>query len=370
MSVPDSSSATIWSTRLAQLQQQLPQSLGHWWLISRPSDVHYYTGFGFLVAEEREAYLLVSAQEAILWYASFSPLPTQLPCRAQPMRGLASVMGWLHQQQTAEAQPINLAIDPTNLNVAEFRQCTTDATWHVTDIDRQVIWRQRMIKDAIELAAITTASQITTQVFATVKAGVKVGVTEQAVTAKIDQLIRAAGAEPAFPTIVAFGAHCALPHHQPTTEALTPETVILIDFGAKLDGYCSDFTRTWWFGEHPSAEFQTVADTVQAAYKAGLEVVQTRTVETTAAEIDQAARQIITKAGFGDYFIHTTGHGVGIEIHELPSVSQSSQQLLAANMVITIEPGIYLVDKFGYRFENTVLITDAGPIITTGQINT
>jgi Xaa-Pro dipeptidase len=307
----------------------------------------------------------VSSQTAILWYASFSPLPTQLPCQAEPMRGLASVRNWLenHHDQTEVA--LQLAIDHTNLTVAEFRQLSHQSKWEITDLDRAQIWHQRMIKDSTEIATITLASQITSQVFTTIQTEFVAGMTEQMVAHRIDELIRAAGAKPAFPTIVAFGAHSALPHHQPTATPLTAETAVLVDFGAQLDSYCSDFTRTWWFGTHSPTEFQTVAEIIRSAYKAGIEVVAKRTPTTTAADVDSAVRQTITKAGFGDSFIHTTGHGLGLEIHEPPSLSQSNKQLLQTNMAITIEPGIYLPEKFGYRFENTVIIGEQQPIIIT-----
>lgn len=357
--------ASVYANRITQLQQHLTGQPSTWWLLSRPSDIQYYTGFGFLLAEEREAYLLVSEQMAILWYASFSPLPTQLPCQAEPMRGLSSLISWFatHLDQLKETP--NLAIDPTNLTASEFRLLSSQSTWHITDLDRQIIWRQRMIKDPTEITAITAASQITTKVFTTIKNEISIGMTEQQVANRIDELVRAAGAKPAFPSIVAFGAHSALPHHQPTDTALTAETVVLLDFGAQLDSYCSDFTRTWWFGTNPTTEFQTVADIVQTAYQDGLTVVAERTATTTAADIDVTVRKTITNAGFGESFIHTTGHGLGLEIHEPPSLSQSNPQPLQTHMVVTIEPGIYLPTKFGYRFENTVIITDQQPIVTT-----
>lgn len=356
---------TVYTKRLAKLQQFLAAKPASWWLLSKPSDIHYYTGFGFLLAEEREAYLLISDQTAILWYASFSPLPPQLPCHAEPMRGLTSISNWLVNHSAKTDAPLLLAIDQTNLTVAEFRQLSHQSNWEITDLDRSKIWQQRMIKDSVEIAAITAASQITTKVFTTIQAELSSGMTEQLIANRIDELIRAAGAKPAFPTIVAFGAHSALPHHQPTNTPLIAETVVLLDFGAQLDSYCSDFTRTWWFGTNPTTEFTTIANIVRTAYEAGITVVAERTSTTTAADIDLVVRQSITEAGFGESFIHTTGHGLGLEIHEPPSLSQANKQLLQRNMVITIEPGIYLPAKFGYRFENTVIVTDQQPIITT-----
>ncbi len=348
--------ASAHRARLKQLQTTISQNATPAFLLSRPSDITYYTGFQFLLSEEREAFLLVSATSAKLWYASFSPLPLNLACEAFPMRGISEVT-----QQLLELGLKDIALDPFSLTLAEYRIISQTGI-HITDLNREFVWQQRMLKDESEQELITQASRVTTQTFAALLPLIKTGVTEQELAYLLDTQMRALGAEPAFPTIVAFGAHSALPHHQPTNTTLEPETAILVDFGAKYRSYCSDFTRSWWFGSQPPASYQAIQTAVQHAYQAGLSALAK---PLTAQQLDGVVRSDLHQAGYGHAFIHTTGHGLGLEIHEPPSLSSSNSQNLKPAMVITIEPGIYLVGQFGYRFENTVLLTTSNPVITT-----
>jgi Xaa-Pro dipeptidase len=185
-----------------------------------------------------------------------------------------------------------------------------------------------------------------------------VGVTELQLAEECEVLFKKYGSNQlAFPPVIAFGSHTALPHHQPTNTALKKEMAVLLDIGGRVDGYCGDMTRTWWFGDVVPEEFTKLEKIVLEAYAAGLAAVH---VGCGSDEIDQQARNVIDKAGYGKYFIHTTGHGVGLEIHEQPSVYFKKKVLLPEHAVFTIEPGIYLDGKFGYRYENTILIEATG----------
>lgn len=169
-----------------------------------------------------------------------------------------------------------------------------------------------------------------------------------------------------FSPIVAFGASAAKPHALPTTTQLTPNQLVLLDAGVMYQRYCSDRTRTSCFGEHFNFEKeqifsdgyrQKVYDTVLFAQEAALKAVK---VGVLANEIDKAARDVIDKAGFGKFFVHSTGHGVGLDIHELPVIGTRSITRIEENMVFTIEPGIYLPGEFGVRIEDTVIVTCNG----------
>lgn len=353
MSTPQASPHHL---RLQQLQTVIATHSLPPLLLSRPSDIAYYTGFQFLLSEEREAFLLVNSSQAKLWYASFSPLPPTIACETIPMRGIKEIA-----QQLTELQLTGIALDPFSLSLAEFRTIS-QTNIPISDLNREYIWQQRMIKDEFEQQSITQASQITTQAFASILPEIKIGITEQEVATQLDAKIRQLKAEPAFPTIVAFGPHSALPHHQPTSAVLQPETAVLIDFGAKYHSYCSDFTRSWWFGSHPPIQYQAIQTAVHHAYQVGIVALNK---QLTAQELDGVVRTDLHQAGYGHAFIHTTGHGLGLEIHEPPSLSTSNPQVLQPNMAITIEPGVYLENQFGYRFENTILLTDTNPIVTT-----
>lgn len=353
MSIPQTSSH---HSRLQQLQTVIADHLLPSLLLSKPSDIAYYTGFQFLLSEEREAFLLIDQSQVKLWYASFSPLPSTIACEAIPMRGITEVA-----QQMADLPVTTIAVDPFSLSMAEYRTIT-QTNIQTTDLNREYIWRQRMLKDESEQQLINHASQVTIQAFTAVLPKITSGITEQTVANLLDEKMRQLGAEPAFPTIVAFGAHSALPHHQPTSTPLQPETAILVDFGAKYHSYCSDFTRSWWFGLRPPTTYQTIQAAVHHAYQAGLTALNN---PLTAQELDGVVRADLTQAGYGHAFIHTTGHGLGLEIHEPPSLSAHNPQVLKPNMVLTIEPGVYLENQFGYRFENTILVTNSGPQVTT-----
>ena len=169
-----------------------------------------------------------------------------------------------------------------------------------------------------------------------------------------------------FSPIVALGANAAKPHALPTRKTLQKGELVLLDAGVKYQRYCSDRTRTSVFDEHfnfekkqqfKDAHQQKVYDTVLLAQEAALKAVK---IGVKAKEIDKAARDVIDKAGFGNYFVHSTGHGVGLDIHELPVIGSRSETIIEENMVFTIEPGIYLPEQFGVRIEDTIIVRKDG----------
>lgn len=189
----------------------------------------------------------------------------------------------------------------------------------------------------------------------------KEGITEIEVKKRISNLFELNNIlDLAFPIIVAFGPNSALPHHQPGEKILQNNMTVLIDIGAKVSDYCADMTRTIWFGKQKSERFIEIESIVLQAYKEVINKMDDRKTSIKANDLDNAARTYIVSKGYGNQFIHTTGHGLGLSIHEPPSISWSNQTNIEPNMIITIEPGIYLNDEFGYRYENTVLVTKDG----------
>jgi Xaa-Pro aminopeptidase len=159
-----------------------------------------------------------------------------------------------------------------------------------------------------------------------------------------------------FETIVAAGPNGARPHARPSDRTITEGDLVVVDFGAVVDGYCSDMTRTFAIGKvSPTA--QRMVDVVTAAQAAGVEAVADGV---SGQAVDAACRTVIDEAGWGDAFLHGTGHGVGLEIHEDPRVSSASTGTLAAGHVVTVEPGVYLPEHGGVRIEDTVVVTDEG----------
>jgi Xaa-Pro aminopeptidase len=214
----------------------------------------------------------------------------------------------------------------------------------------------RRVKDAGELTAIAEAAKLADAALAaTVEAGF-VGKTERAVAAAFDARIRAAGGEPSFETIVAAGPTGAQPHAEPGPRAIGKGELVVFDMGARLDGYCSDGTRTYATGD-PGEEGRRVYETVLAAQRAALGAIRPGE---KGEDVDAAARKVIDDAGHGEHFGHGLGHGVGLDIHEGPRLSLRSDDVLAANEVVTVEPGIYLAGELGVRIEDLVVVTDGG----------
>ncbi len=188
--------------------------------------------------------------------------------------------------------------------------------------------------------------------------------TEAAFALALDTAMRAGGAEDrAFDTIVAVGPNSAKPHHQPTAARLAPGQPLVVDFGATFDGYRSDMTRTFFLGGEPEGELARVFAVVRDAQAQGVEAVRAG-VEAKA--VDQVCRQVIAEAGWADRFEHGTGHGVGLDIHEAPTVSQLGTAILAAGAVVTVEPGVYLPGLGGVRIEDTLAVTEDGSRTLTG----
>jgi Xaa-Pro aminopeptidase len=216
--------------------------------------------------------------------------------------------------------------------------------------------RLRRVKDDEELAAIEAASKIADEVWEwSVERGFA-GRTERDVARAAEARIRELGADPSFPAIVAAGPNGALPHAEAGARPIGRGELIVFDMGAKLDGYCSDGTRTYATGD-PGAEAREVYAVVLDAQLASLAAIR---AGAKGEDVDAVARKVIDEAGYGKRFGHGLGHGVGLEVHEAPRLSQRSEDTLSAGEVVTVEPGIYLPGDLGVRIEDLVVVTDEG----------
>ncbi len=219
------------------------------------------------------------------------------------------------------------------------------------------IERLRERKDADEVARIRGAAELADAAFQRILDDGLAGRSERAVALALEQEMRRLGAErPSFDTIVAAGAHGALPHAVPRDVEIAPSCLVTIDWGAQLDGYCSDCTRTFAVGE-PGGRAREVYELVLQAQLTGLAAVR---AGVSCRDADASARERIDAAGLGERFGHGLGHGVGLEIHEAPRLSRTSEATLAAGHVVTVEPGVYLPGELGVRIEDLVLVTDDG----------
>jgi len=227
-----------------------------------------------------------------------------------------------------------------------------------------LIEQLRRVKDPGEVARVARAAAIADDALAAVRSLLSEGPTEIEFGQALDFEIRRLGASGnSFETIVASGPNAALPHHRPSQRRVLRDELVVLDFGAMVDGYCSDMTRTVCVGE-PTAEMRRVLEVVLASQAAGVAAVR---AGVACADIDRACREVVEAAGWGERFVHGTGHGVGLDIHEAPAVAATSSDRLASGHVVTVEPGVYLVGIGGARIEDTVVVTDDGcwPVTTT-----
>jgi Xaa-Pro aminopeptidase len=214
----------------------------------------------------------------------------------------------------------------------------------------------RRRKDAGEQEAIAAAGKLADDAYRAVLEGGLVGRSERQVAAAAEARIRELGGEPAFPTIVAAGANGALPHAEASEHRIGAGELVVWDMGARLDGYCSDCTRTFAAGE-PDGQAREVYELVRRAQAAGLEAVA---AGVGGREADEVARAIIREAGHEEAFGHGLGHGVGLEVHEPPRLGPRSEDVLESGDVVSVEPGVYLPGRFGVRIEDLVVITADG----------
>jgi Xaa-Pro aminopeptidase len=229
-----------------------------------------------------------------------------------------------------------------------------------------VVERARMIKDADELHRIRAAVALGAKLYDRALEVLRPGVKETEVAAEMELAARRAGAEEmSFPTIIASGTRSALPHGRASNQAIPRGGFVVCDFGVILTGYCSDQTRTVWAGDVPGIapdDARRAYLAVREAQQAAIDVVRPGI---PVGDVDDAARKVLRKAGLGRYFTHSTGHGVGLEIHETPRVAAGQREILQPGMVITIEPGVYFPGKWGVRIEDMVAVTASGCDVLT-----
>jgi Xaa-Pro aminopeptidase len=249
-----------------------------------------------------------------------------------------------------------LAVEAQHLTVGDFR-VIEDVIGAVPRETSGVVEACRVVKDASELAAIETACRISDAALQMLLPSVQVGDTERQLARRLETAMFECGAdELSFATIVAAGPNSAKPHHEPTDRAVAVGDLVLFDFGAAVGGYHADMTRTIIVGE--PAEWQIeIHAVVAAAQEAGREAAR---AGAQLADVDRSAREVVAEAGYGEFFDHGLGHGVGLQIHEAPFFSARSEGRLLAGSPVTIEPGIYLPGRGGVRIEDTIMVND-GP---------
>jgi Xaa-Pro aminopeptidase len=259
----------------------------------------------------------------------------------------------------AEAVSGRVGFEDASLSVRKLERLRTlvaDSVELVPAGDR--VEALRVVKEPAELNAVRTAAALADEALSAVLERGLGGRTEHEVAVDLEHQIRLLGAEAvSFEPIVASGAHGALPHAEPRPERIPADVLVTIDWGAKLDGYCSDCTRTYATGDGVEDEALEVYELVRAVQQASVEEVR---AGRGGKEIDAVGRATIDAAGHGEHYGHGLGHGVGLEVHEGPTLSPRSSDTLAAGNVVTVEPGVYVPGRHGVRIEDLVVVTDEG----------
>ncbi|HOV60584.1 MAG TPA: M24 family metallopeptidase [Candidatus Hydrogenedentes bacterium] len=254
-------------------------------------------------------------------------------------------------------------VEPDRLTLKQWHGLLEEASGIRCEPREDLTGRMRQVKDAGEIAAIRRAIAIAEASVMTAMAEVRAGITEAELAARIEYEFKRRGArKPSFDTIVLFGARSSLPHGMPGDTRLEPDSVILVDCGCLASHYCSDLTRTWFFGTLLPPWFREIYEVTHRAQAAAIAAIRGGAC---CQEVDAAARDVIRGAGYGQHFGHGTGHSLGLEIHENPRLNLQDTSILKPGMVVTVEPGIYLPGRGGVRIEDVVLVTETGAEVLT-----
>ncbi|HEY6149804.1 MAG TPA: Xaa-Pro peptidase family protein [Gaiellaceae bacterium] len=335
------------NARVDRLRETLEEPL----LVSAPANVWYLTGFS-----SSNAAVVVEPDRVRV----FSDFRYASAGKALERDGVEFVEGNRNLYVTLAELEGRVGFEDMILTYAEYQALAAGGLDLVPR--RGLVEALRAVKDEGELEAIRAGGRATSEALERFAEERFTGRTERDMAWRLEQLFHEQGAKgPAFEIIVASGPNSALPHHRAGDRVIGPGETIVVDAAAAVDGYSSDCTRTFATGELPE-RLQEIYAVTHRAQQAGLEAVR---AGTTGVDADGAARALIDEAGYGDWFGHGLGHGLGIEVHEAPRLSQTSDDTLAAGNVVTVEPGIYLPGEGGVRIEDLVIVTEDGPEVLT-----
>lgn len=348
--------------RLRRLRKELEQDFDAL-LIAHLPNVRYLTGFTGSAAA-----LIVTPNKSLLFTDGRYTVQARAEVHGARVvisrkTALAAAAEWIESHRGELGRSLKIGIESEHITVDardQFKRLlrTGVALKSAPDFVQQA----RLLKDENEIACLRTAALMGAGLFDTALKTIRPGVKEVEVAAEMEYAARLGGAEGmSFETIIASGRRSALPHGRASQSEIPSTGFVVCDFGVILSGYCSDMTRTVYVGR-PLDEARRIYHAVQSAQQAAVDAVRSGV---STGEIDQVARKLLQKQGFGRYFTHSTGHGVGLEIHEAPRVAAGQQVILRPGMVITIEPGAYVPGKWGVRIEDMVVVRENGCEVLT-----
>jgi Xaa-Pro aminopeptidase len=327
-------------------------------LITSPDNLTYLSGFTYLSPTEREAYILITKKSAYIFtsalYAEEMNTKDFSLILLSAQNPLTTAIAAILKKESLTT----LGFEEDDVRFAEYERLAKKEIPLVP----VHLFALRVEKDSDEIAAIEEACTIGDKTFDYILSKIKPGMSEEDIALEMELFIRRQHAILSFPSIVAFGEGAAVPHHQTGKRILQQNEFVLLDFGVKVDGYCSDMSRTIFFGK-PTDKQKHIYETVRIAQEKAIEYIQANK-QAQAAEADKIARDYITQQGYPS-FPHSLGHGIGLEVHESPSLSPYAKDQLIQGMVFSVEPGVYITGKAGVRIEDLMVIESTGARLLT-----
>ena len=340
-------------TALVRLRKELTKNKLDAALISSVSNITYLTNYSGFSKEEREAYLFITEdKQYVLTDGRYSQaVKTLIPdfelieiSSKNPVKEMLKNLKLKHKIK-------NLGFEGHNISFLEHKKLLQ----RFDDSNHRSFDFLRSVKTSDEISKIEQACKLGDKTFTHILKFIKKGISEKELAFKIEFFIKKNGADISFRPIVAFGKNSAIPHHLLTNNKLTNNQMVLLDFGVKLNNYCSDMTRTVFFGK-PTREQRKIYQTVLNAQQKALEHLgRWRGNDLDSSEVDRIARDYIISKGYKT-IPHSLGHGIGIDVHEAPRLSPKSKDILKVGMVFSIEPGVYIPDFGGVRIEDLVAL--------------
>ncbi len=348
-------SATI--RRLKNLRKRMAKANLDGLLVVNTTNRRYLSGFtgttAWLFITDKAALIITDGR---YWKRAEKEAPDFQLVRVQPTVGYEKTL-----RDLLTAHPGRLGFEAKTVTVEQYERILQEVdgiTWAHAD---EIVEELRQVKEDAELAAIRRAAILTDAAMQYAVSLLQPGITEADLAWEIEKYMREHGAEGmAFPPLVAFGPNSAQPHAETGETRLQREMAVCIDMGARVDGYCADLTRSFWFGEAPPEDYLRAWDAVREAQVSALMLLRPGVVGRL---VDAVARDTLGRHGLADAFAHSLGHGVGMEVHEGPGLNRRSHALLRARNVVTVEPGVYFAGKWGIRLEELVVVWDNGPEI-------
>ncbi|EIA5048418.1 aminopeptidase P family protein [Staphylococcus pseudintermedius] len=341
-------------SKIEQLVQTLKEQQADAMWVSNPINIFYLTGYKSEPHERLFALLVRADGQQIL----FCPQLEVEEVKTSPFTG--DIIGYLDTENPFDKHRETygtLLIEENHLTVQRYHALKNAFSVHTFEAADPIIRALRNVKTADEIDTLRQAAKLADKCMKIGVAFLKEGVTEREVVNHIENEIKKYGVnEMSFDTMVLFGDHAAAPHGTPGDRQLKNNEYVLFDLGVIYNHYCSDITRTVAFGQ-PDDKAQAIYDIVLKAEQTAIQHIKPGV---TISELDDIARGIITEAGYGEYFPHRLGHGLGLEAHEYQDISSTNQNSLEAGMVLTIEPGIYVPNVAGVRIEDDILVTEDG----------